>query len=395
MRPFFLSYRRQPWMPEVLQLSTELRQRGIQTRMDVSDPEQIAGSPQYDALRRMIIDECDGFILYLTENVGESACITKVEIPAAFTAFDRGEFTFVPIFRGLSPRDVQQLEFQGRRIAALGGVVVPHKGNSAEVRAALVEAANTVLGAAVERHRQRAPGEHLVVGARTRDIGPEPGTVDLLLDWAENYGRVLAGGASAGAHLRVALEDVACAAARSGARKIRVVGPSHLSAGLAIGYVFRRPSGFRLEAQYEGSWWSAEGDEEPADLQITPTQLDPAAPDCVLTLAFARPEVIVDADMAVIALGLPVGGRILVQPLAGPGRAAVRSGAHARAIVRAVTDALMRARADWAISGRTHIFIAAPLPLAVLLGHALNAFGPLRVYERTIDNQAYVSTFDL
>lgn len=395
MRPLFLSYRRQPWMPEVLELSTELRRRGLRTRVDASDPEQIAGQPQYDALRRMIADECDGFVLYLTRNVAESSCIRSVEIPAALAALDRSGFTFVPIFRDLSPADARRLEFQGPRIAALGGIVVPQTGNITALRTAHVDAANTILGAAIKRYSQRGADEHLMVGLRTRATGANPETVDLLLDWAEDYERALAGDAPASEALRAALGDITRAVAGAGFRGIRVVGPAHLSAGLAVGYAFPRPSGFRLEAEYQQTWWSATGNEEPADVEVSRTQLDPGAPDLLLTLALSRPEIVGDVDAALGALDLPITGRVVMRPVAGPGRAAVRSAAHARGIVRAVTDTLMQIRADWGVRGRTHIFMAAPLPVAILLGHALNSFGPLRVYERTRDNQGYIGLMEL
>jgi hypothetical protein len=382
-------------MTEVLGLSIELRRRGIRTRVDVSDPDQVVGQAQYDALRRMIRDESDGFVLYVTRNMSESACIWNVEIPTALDAFDRGDLVFVPVFRDLLPAEASRLEPHGRRIGAIGGVVLPQTEETVALRAAHIDAAKTILGAALRQRTQQGGVERLIVGLRTRTTGADAESVDLLLDWERDYDRALVGGTPAHETVQTALQDIRQAVAGAGFREIRVVGPAHLSAGFALGYAFPRPSGFRLETAYEQIWWPANGDEEPADIEVLPMQLDPGAPDLLLVLALSRPEVVGDVDAALGSLNLPIAGRVVVRSTSEPSRTAVRSGAHARGIARTITDALMHIRADWGLRGRTHVFMAGPLPVAILLGHALNAFGPLRVYERTPDNRGYVGLLDL
>lgn len=66
MRPLFINYRRNPWRGEALRLSAECRKRGLQTIVEVSDPDRLSGKAQYDELRRIIKEECDGSILYFT-----------------------------------------------------------------------------------------------------------------------------------------------------------------------------------------------------------------------------------------------------------------------------------------------------------------------------------------
>ncbi len=72
----------------MLQLSAECRRRGLRTVVNVSDPERLIGQAQYDALRHIIREECDGFILHVTREIEDSACVWNVEVPAALEAFD-------------------------------------------------------------------------------------------------------------------------------------------------------------------------------------------------------------------------------------------------------------------------------------------------------------------
>ena len=82
-------------------------------------------------------------------------------------------------------------------------------------------------------------------------------------------------------------------------------------------------------------------------------------------------------------------------PEGGSGRDAIESPAHARGIVRDITNALMAARATLRTQGPIHLFLATPLAFAVLLGHALNGFGPICLYELRAGTQEYVRTLTI
>lgn len=396
MRPVFISYRRIPWVPEVVELARAMRRRGILAISDVSDPDRIAGQAQYDALRRVIQEDCDGFVLHMTTNVPDSACVWNVEIPAALNSFDRGDYDFVPFFRGVAPSDVKDLEPHGRRIYALGGQATALlEGDSAAIAAAHRQLANTVLRARLRRRREQSTEAPLVLGIRTRSAGTYESDADLLLDWTGDFDLILAGEANAqGSALRTAISDVCSALADTGMTSIRISGPAHLSAGLAAGYTFHRATGFRLEVVQGDSLWLAVGERDSGNLRIAANQLDPAQRDILLAVGLSRPELTPDADAAVGELGLRIGGRIAVALEEGAGREAIRSDVHARGIVAELTNALMRARASWGTGGTIHVFMACPFGLAVLLGHALNGFGPLALYERAL-SRGYVRALDL
>jgi len=50
----------------------------------------------------------------------------------------------------------------------------------------------------------------------------------------------------------------------------------------------------------------------------------------------------------------------------------------------------MHVRSERGTQGVIHVFMAAPFSLAVLLGHALNGFGRLCLYEPTASRDGYV-----
>ena len=392
MRPLFVSYRRDPWGQEVLAFSRECGRRGLRTIVDTSDPEGLVGQAQFDALRRIIRDESDGFFLYATRNIVESACIWNLEVPSALDRFDQGNFDFIPVFRDLSPADMAQLEPHGRRVSAMGGVRVGESTGAADdaVAAAHADAANLALARQIRRYSDAVADRPLRIAVRTREIGVQAPDADLLLDWALDYAQLLSGAVPGNQALGKAIGDVCRAVSAAGLRAIRIEGPGHLSAGLALGYTFPRPSGFMLEVVQQGAVWTADGETIPAALNIATQQLAPAGSDIVLTVAISRPEITRDVDAAVGTLGLPLGGRVVVLPEGGARRDAVLSDSHGRAIVREITETLMRVRSEWGTQGVIHVFMAAPFGLAVLLGHALNGFGRLCLYEPTASRDGYV-----
>ncbi len=267
--------------------------------------------------------------------------------------------------------------------------------NGAEgVRIGHIELANAVLVARLRRWFKDVPERVLGLAVRTRESGVQDGDADLTLDWADDHKDILAG-RSTEERLARALDDLSRAVSSSGIRALRISGPAHLSAGVALGYSFNRATGHLLEVAHRNEWWNADGSVTPPRLRIVRQQLDPGASDLLLTIALSRPELVSDADRAIGSVGRPIGARIVVEPEGGAGREAIESPAHSRGIVRDVTNALMAARADWRTRGAIHLFLATPLAFASLLGHSLNGFGPLWLYEPRPGHQEYVRTFIL
>ena len=49
--------------------------------------------------------------------------------------------------------------------------------------------------------------------------------------------------------------------------------------------------------------------------------------------------------------------------------------------MRVIGEALRRARDTFQPRGTTHLFLAVPAGLAVMIGRTLNTFGPIQTYE--------------
>jgi len=389
MRPFFVSYRRDPWLKEVTDLARACHRRGVQTILDVSDPGALAGSAQLDAIRTQIRDGSSGLILYFSRNITGSAVVWKVEVPAALDAVDRGNYVLMPVFRDLRPSDALSVLPHGPRLAAMAGVVV-----QSEIGAAHAEVGRQALAAVLRLHNAEQSGEPLRVALRTRDTGAAV-EADLYIDWTADFDLLLRGDASPAPAVIEALQDVCKALKKNGVRDVHLTGGAHLSAAIAFGYVCNRAAGYRLWVAQRDAIWAADGPVGDASIRVSAQQLSASGSDVALVLAISRPEAVADADAATANLGLPLSGRIVVQPVNGPGRWSVADEAQARGIVNAIVTALMSKRAEWRAKGVVHVFIAGPFALAALLGHSLNSFGPLQLYEKRPSGDGYVPTLTL
>ena len=66
--------------------------------------------------------------------------------------------------------------------------------------------------------------------------------------------------------------------------------------------------------------------------------------------------------------------------------AVLETPAQAVDLARTTIEAVRRARGEYAIGGRVHLFMAVPAGLAMLLGQLLNTLGPVQTYEHIPSN---------
>lgn len=393
MKPVFLSYRR-TWKKEVEELADSCRLRGLQVFLDVSDPAGIAGPSQFDALRRLIREDSSGMLIHVTKDIVDSACIWEVEVPAALERADREPaFPLIPFFRNESPTRVREsMRPHGPRLAAASGVVaIPPAATAANDQATFLdrkraEAACLLLQRLLDRDERS-----LEIFVQTRQIGPQSAAANLLLDWRLAYPDDVPSPAGCAA-VQLAMTDLASVLGKTPARHLRIAGQAHLSAAVLLGGHFHRAAGFTLDVTQQRKIWASVGSVVDPGLQITQQQLDPSHRDISLVVGISRPETIPTAERAIGNFGVMLGGRIIVQPARGAARDAIPSAEYARGVIRKVTTALMRARAEWG-AGPTHLFISAPFALAVLLGHELNGLGPIHVYEHHKLTDTYHKAF--
>jgi hypothetical protein len=407
LKPIFISYRR-AWTAEVEQLAATLRLRGLQVFTDLSDPSALTGASTFDALRRTIREDCSAFLLYVTRDIPDSSTVRDLEVVEALDAADRDpRFLLLPFYRDISPSEVRDsMAPHGLRLSAANGVVaIPPPGVSGvgpgapdvggDALHAWLEARRRDAARLLLDHVLRSTGPVARIGIQTRATGPSAGDFDLLLDWSSAYpdGHAEPAGC-ASAH--AAITDVVERLGRTATRRLAVFPKAHLSAGVLLGAAFPRPSGFTLDIDQNGEVWSsarqgkwqpgdaADAADDPSFLRFVPRQLDPSSKDIALIVAISRPETVAAADAAMAAMGIKLGGRIVVEPREGASRRSIPSAAAARATAEKLAQTLMDARKAWGI-GVTHVFIAAPFALAVLIGHELNGLGPLCIYEHVKD----------
>jgi len=387
--PVFISYRRIPWQGEALKLSTALKRYGIRTVVDVSDPEIVSGQYQFDALRRTIRDECSGLVLYASRELADSPTIWHVEIPAGLEALEQRTYMFMPVFRDVTPHEFQEFPPHGRRIAALGGKVLllgPEPDDSL-----LSEAHHECATEVLKCKLTQEISEKASMSLRTRQGGVSVGRADLVLDWTTDFEASFLADRPA-ENVWHALQSVSHFLAERSISKVEVRGPAHLSAAVAVGYAFHRAKGFQLVADQRGDLWSASGPRDPRPLRISGRQLSPGSPDLALILAISRPEI---KQAAEGSLPSTIGGVVTVEPEGGAHRESIAGEGEARHVVDEIAATVMKYRSDWGTIGRTHIYISAPFALSVLLGHSLNGFGPLTLYERSTVEMNYKPALEI
>lgn len=170
-------------------------------------------------------------------------------------------------------------------------------------------------------------------------------------------------------------------------RRLRLLGTRRLSASLAIGSIFSAVAGFAVEMEYrDGVWWRTDAHASASE----------PAPACTSALTGTQ------GDRLLVAIGVmrDVLGEVATfaatagirdQPMLhmmsdAPLTSAEQANALVQVIKRDVASALHRTGA-----GMIDLFLAGPAPLALFLGHRLNATAPVQCHERVAPGQ-YVPT---
>jgi hypothetical protein len=125
-------------------------------------------------------------------------------------------------------------------------------------------------------------------------------------------------------------------------------------------------------------WRLSETDVAP-DIEVEQTQAQAlAARDLAVLVSVTG-----DVEPAVRATpGLPKFRAIVsIRPPAATARCDLSQPGHASYVAHLVVRALRNARKVYPTVERTHLFIAAPVGVAVLIGQQLNALGPIHTYE--------------
>jgi hypothetical protein len=226
---------------------------------------------------------------------------------------------------------------------------------------------------------QRPAMMPIYITTRAEPAQPVEST-DLIFDWCDFFGRTArqypASGEWSGRLLRDLIETRAWIVQQRRLRRIRLRGNRRLSAALAIGGVFSAVAGFAVEVEYRGALWASDNYPRNEDdvYSIEKEVFDGQGNQLIVTLAIPR-EITSDVQTSLSALGLEGAPQLNLygsQPITSPQQANAVVGLIKREIATALTHGHCQ---------HIHLFCAVPSPVALFLGHRLNATAPVQCYE--------------
>lgn len=414
LRRVFLSHSSKD-REEVQRLYTELRRRGVPVWWDSVDlPRGRVTAQELERAAR----EAAGFAFYLTENAAQSRWVREEELRFAL-ANQRldGSFGIFPIFRNDLARVTEVMKASARErrfleaydLRGFHGCIVDESAEGEALDAELRLAATGVLRSLLRTLAEQASeGAALRIGAATR-AGPrlQEYPLDLLIEWTQDFPDDQGAGRYPSPEIAEillgALRDLRAAIDREwSGRTLRIVPQCHLSMAFALGFQFRRNSGFDLEVvnPHTGIVWSGPGQPSGSSPQFW--SIDQTAED------FGRSSEGISLILGVSGSirervrklltdqGLLTRWTIEAEPATGPSADAISGlrGEDAHRAVRAVIEALARARSQGA-EGPIHLYYAGPPTLAVLLGQQLSNLGEIRIYEWKDSEARYLPVFVL
>jgi hypothetical protein len=382
----FLSYSHRN-SDEVSTFAAQLRARGIRIWRDVDDLP--AGRLTENEIRRAISAECWGLTVYLTPESMTADFVMSVELPAAINRqqIDPG-FPIVPVFRSMTPDEARagSMAELGVDLTAYNGHIIGSDvGDTADLQHHLRLSANKVLRAYLSRafdpmqpEHDRKPRLDLHTWPSRRNDPPP----DLDLDWSRFFSNESLPSYDVWQSLLLpALSDVKDALAEiTGPRTLCARAKARLSAALALGFIFRQPSGFNIEIEQDGETWSTAASRSQASaLRVTEADGDIRCAALAVQMCISS-DVSPAVNRYVQARGRDFRARLRFEPQGGPGRSSVPDGQYAIDMAAQAGKRIRQACNDYRAE-EIHLFASMPLGLAVLLGHQLNACGAIQCYE--------------
>ena len=205
---------------------------------------------------------------------------------------------------------------------------------------------------------------------------------DLSLDWRSVFHQAVPDPQVWTEQLQPSLERVVSRLQTQSIRDVVLRGSAHLSAAIAVGYALRPVRGFSVRVEQRGEYWPID-DRAGPDPELLRDRAGGDGPydsqEWSIEVSISR-DVSPAVDELVKRRSLDVRQRHRLQPSSGPSRTAVRDGQHANSIGASVGQAIADIRYQHP-SVKTHLFVSAPMGVAVCIGAHLNKCGPIQVYE--------------
>jgi TIR domain len=262
MYDVFLSYSRSN-SDEVSALAAQLRARGIRVWREIDTLP--AGRLCENESRQAISSECWGLAAYLTPESMTSDFVMSVELPAAIIRKQSNPgFPIIPLFRSITLDETRKASLAklGVDLTAYNGHIIGSDvADAADLQNHFRISANKALRAYLSQAFNPAQPGHdhkprldLHTWPSRRNDPPP----DLDLDWSRFFSNESLPSYDVWQSLLLfALNDVKDALAEiTGPRTLCARAMARLSAGLALGFIFRQPSRFNIEIEQDGEIWS-------------------------------------------------------------------------------------------------------------------------------------------
>jgi hypothetical protein len=380
----FLSYRR--LCADDARLLVEAQHdMGIPTWQDIVD---LGEEPMEDAIRDTLRDPSTAnAVLWLTPEVLSSGVIQKVEIPEILARFrkDDGFFVIPVLARGVKYEDVEKLldlRFaSGLKDWNLRRFPEPRPISAQEA----AQVASWVLERRIERMHRSLPAEApLRLSLFTREPAPfQPGEIALSLDWSHRFAGREARAGVWEEHLLPALRTVGLQiAAKARGRKVEAEGLPALPACVALGVAFlttrRSAIAWRQAFRTTEQLWGLHAPPEESGFTVQTRSHDVTARDLAVLVSVTG-----DAEPAFAASTPDLPKFRATVCATRPGRLPHRlaSSGEAVDVVEKVIGAIKAAQSTYREVECTHLFLAVPAGVALMVGQLANALGPLQTYE--------------
>jgi hypothetical protein len=160
-------------------------------------------------------------------------------------------------------------------------------------------------------------------------------------------------------------------------KRVVVTGSMRLAPAFAVGAALRMVTGFDVAAVQRGELWRSDAPYATPATPVTTERSIDQGDDLAIAIEVSAP-IADDVAAWIRDQALPVRRLVVLGPAGGPRDNAVAGAEQACALTVGIRNAVRQQ-----VKGhmRLHLFIAAPMALALLLGHRWNRIVPTMVYE--------------
>jgi hypothetical protein len=168
----------------------------------------------------------------------------------------------------------------------------------------------------------------------------------------------------------------------AGRMRVVVKGEMRLPMGFATGAALRHVRGFTVSAVQGADVWAPDT-AGPAVAPVTPTQPVGLGGDDLAVVVSVSNQIETAVQAFITREQLPISELVVVSPAGGTANEVVQSGPEAASLAQTLCDSTREAL-ERSGAARIHLFISAPVGLAVLLGHRWNALAETVAYEHLV-----------